>query len=132
MVKKSIFLLMLLSIFLSACQAEGPSTQLKVELNDFAITPNQFAVPANSEIKIKITNDGAVVNNFYIMKYGVEVGEHFGEEDVSNALWEAEVQPDDTATFDFMAPDQPGIYQIVCGLPGHLEAGMVGTLEVIR
>ena len=130
--KKFIFLLMLLSIFLSACQTGGPSTQLNVELNDFAITPNQLAVPASSEIQIKITNDGAVVHNFYIMKYGVEVGDHFGEEDISNALWEAEVPSDDTATFDFMAPDQPGIYQIVCGLPGHLEAGMVGTLEVIR
>jgi len=132
MVKNSIFLLMLLAVFLSACQANGPSTQLRVELNDFAITPNQLTVPASSEIKIKIANAGAVVHNFYILKYGVEVGEQFDEDDISNALWEAEVQPDDTATFDFMAPDQPGMYQIVCGMPGHLEAGMVGTLKVIR
>lgn len=130
--KKITFLLILLSIFLSACQTGGPSTQLNVELNDFAITPNQLAVPAGSEIQVRITNTGVVVHNFYIMKYGVDVGEQFDEDDISNAYWDAEVQQDDTATFSFTAPDQPGIYQIVCGMPGHLQAGMVGTLEIIR
>lgn len=132
MLKKITVLWILLSVFLSACQADGPSTQLKVELNDFAISPNQLAVPAGSEIQIRITNTGVVVHNFYIMKYGVDVGEQFDEENISNAYWEAEVQPDDTATFSFTAPDQAGVYQIVCGMPGHLQAGMVGTLEIIR
>lgn len=103
-----------------------------MELNDFAITSNQLAVPAGSEIQVRITNTGVVVHNFYMMKYGVDVGEQFDEDDISNAYWDAEVQQDDTATFSFTAPDQPGIYQIVCGMPGHLQAGMVGTLEIIR
>lgn len=132
MLKKITVLLLLLSVLLSACQADGPSTQLNVELNDFAITPNQLAVPAGSEIQVRITNTGVVVHNFYMMKYGVDVGEQFDEDDISNAYWDAEVQQDDTATFSFTAPDQPGIYQIVCGMPGHLQAGMVGTLEIIR
>ena len=132
MLKNITFLLILLSVFLSACQAGGPSTQLNVELNDFAITPNQLAVPAGSDIQIRIANRGIVVHNFYIMKYGVDVGKEFDEEDISGAYWEAEIQPDYTATFNFTAPDQPGVYQIVCGVPGHLQAGMVGTLEVVR
>ena len=132
MLKKITFLLILLSVVLSACQAGGPSTQLKVELNDFAITPDQLAVPAGSEIQIRIANKGMVVHNFYIMKYGVDVGMEFDDEDISSAFWETEVQPDDMATFNFTAPDQPGVYQIVCGVPGHLQAGMLGTLEVVR
>lgn len=132
MLKKITFLLILLSVFLSACQAGGPPTQLNVELNDFAITPNQLAVPTASEIQIRIANRGAVVHNFYIMKYGVDVGKEFDEEDISSAYWEAEIQPDDTATFNFTSPDQPGVYQSVCGVPGHLQAGMVGTLEVVK
>lgn len=129
---KNIVYLLLLLVFLSACQAGGPSTQLNIELNDFSITPNQLAVPAGSEIQVRITNKGVVVHNFYIMQYGVNVGDMFDEEDIASAYWEAEVQPDDTATFNFKAPDQSGTYQIVCGMPGHLQAGMVGTLEVVR
>ncbi len=132
MLKKIIFLLILLSVFLSACQTGRPSTQLNVELNDFVITPNQLAVPAGSEIQIRIANRGAVVHNFYIMKFGVEVGKEFDEEDISGAYWEAEIQPDDTATFTFTSPDQPGVYQVICGVPGHLQAGMVGMLEVVK
>ncbi len=130
--KKIPVVMILLSVFISACQAKGPSSQLDVELNDFTITPNQLAVPAESEIQIRITNKGVVVLNFYIMQYGVNVGDMFDEEDIASAYWEAEVQPDDTAAFNFKAPDQSGIYQIVCGMPGHLQAGMVGTLEVVR
>lgn len=132
MLKKITFLLIQLSVVLSACQAGGPSTQLNVELNDFAITPNQLAVPAGSEIQIRIANRGMVVHNFYIMKYGVNIGKEFDEEDISSAYWEAEIQPDASATLNFKTPDHPGIYQIVCGMPGHLQAGMVGTLEVVR
>lgn len=132
MLKKTTFLLILLSVFLSACQAGEPSTQLNVELNDFAIAPNEFAVPAGSEIQIRIANRGVVVHNFYIMKFGVDVGKEFDEDDISGAYWEAEIQPDDMATFNFTSPDQPGVYQIVCGVPGHLQAGMVGTLEVVK
>lgn len=130
MLKKSIFLLIL--VFLSACQSGGPSTKLTVELSDFAITPNQLSVPAGAEIQIKVVNNGTVEHNFYIMQYGVDVGDMFDEEDIANAYWEVDAQPDESVELSFTAPDQPGIYQIVCGMPGHLQAGMVGTLEVVK
>lgn len=130
--KRILVLAILVSVFISACQANGPSSKLDVELNDFTITPNQLTVPAGSEIQINITNKGVVVHDFYIMKFGIQVGEKFDEEDKTNAYWEAEVKPDDTAGLSFVAPDQLGTYQIVCGMPGHLQAGMVGILEVVR
>lgn len=130
--KKIVFVVMLLSILVAACQADGPSTQLTIELNDFSITPNMLEVPAGSEIQVKVTNHGSMVHNFYIMKYSADVGEMFDEEDIANAYWEVEVQPDDTLKSTLNTPDQPGIYQIVCGIPGHLQSGMVGTLEVVE
>ena len=130
--KKILFVVMLLSIFLAACQADGPSTRLAIELKDFSISPNRLAVPAGSEIQIKVTNHGAMVHNFYIMKYGANVGDMFEEEDIASAYWEVEVQPDNTFTSTLTTPDKPGIYQIVCGIPGHLQSGMVGTLEVVE
>lgn len=130
--KKILVLMILLSVSISACRTKVPSTQINIELNDFTITPNQLTVPAGANIQISIANTGVVVHDFYIMKFGIEIGEKFDEEDKPNAYWEAEVQSDDTVTLNFIAPDQPGIYQIVCGMPGHLQAGMVGTLEVVK
>lgn len=130
--KKILTLMVLLSVLISACKAGGPSSRLHVELSDFAITPNQFTIPAGSEIQISIENKGAVVHDFYIMKLGIDVGDKFDEDDKSNAYWDAEVQPDNNVNLSFSAPDQSGTYQIVCGMPGHLQAGMVGTLEVVK
>lgn len=130
MLKKSIALLIL--VFLTACQSGALSTKLTVELSDFSITPNQLSVPASAEIQIRVANLGTVEHNFYIMQYGMDVDGMFDEEDIANAYWHVEVQPDDSVTLNFTAPDQPGIYQIVCGLPGHLQSGMVGTLEVVK
>ena len=130
MLKKSIALLIL--VFLTACKSGGSSTKLTVELSDFSITPNQLSVPASAEIQIRVANQGTVEHNFYIMQYGMDVGDMFDEEDIANAYWDVEVQPDDSVDLIFTAPDQPGTYQIVCGMPGHLQAGMVGTLVVVN
>jgi uncharacterized cupredoxin-like copper-binding protein len=119
-------------IFLSACQSTGLSSKLKVELNDFSISPNQLSVPAGAKVQFKVVNNGTVEHNFYVMQYGVDIGDSFNEEDIANAYWVADAQPGESVDISFAAPDQPGIYQIVCGMPGHLQAGMVGTLEVTK
>lgn len=132
MLKKRFFLFVLVLVFLSACQSSGPSTRLTVELNDFSITPTQLSVPASSEIQIRVANKGTVEHNFFIMRYGMDVGDMFDEDDIANAYWDVDVQPGDIVDLTFTAPDQLGSYQIVCGMPGHLQAGMVGTLEVVK
>jgi uncharacterized cupredoxin-like copper-binding protein len=91
-----------------------------------------LAVLAGSEIQIRITNKGVVKHNFFKIQYGVDVGDMFDEEDISNAYWHVEFQPDDIISLSFTAPDQLGTYQIVCGMPGHLQAGMVRSLEVVK
>ncbi len=128
----SIALIVLCSMFLSGCRAGGPSSNLHVELSDFAITPHEFTVMAGSETNIRITNNGAVVHDLSIMRIGVDVGEKFDQNDKPNVFWEAEVHPGHTMALSFVAPDQPGVYQIVCSMPGHLQAGMIGTLEVVK
>ena len=64
------------------------------------------------------------------MKYGTDAGEMFDEADQDNVLWEMDLQPGDSKTVVFTAPEQPGMYQIICGMPGHLQSGMVGKLIV--
>ncbi len=65
-----------------------------------------------------------------IVKPGEEITLPFDEDDESKVFWEAEVQPGETQTFTFTAPEEPGDYTIVCGLPAHLEQGMQGVLQV--
>ncbi len=125
-------LIVLFIISLSACQGGAPSTNINVELSDFAITPNRLIVPAGLEITIHVTNNGSIIHDLTIMKLGVDVGDKFDVEDQDNIYWEMEIQTGEIETVKFLAPDQPGDYQIVCRMPGHLQAGMFGTLEVVK
>lgn len=130
--KKSIALLLVVLAFaVTACQAGGPSTKLDVEMTDFAFTPNQFTVPAGKEITVNIAHHGVVVHEFIIMKLGTSAGDHFDEEDKPNVYAVVEVPPGHSQQFTFTAPIQPGEYQILCGIAGHLESGMTATLTVV-
>jgi uncharacterized cupredoxin-like copper-binding protein len=64
------------------------------------------------------------------MKYGKDAGEVFDEVDKANIYWEVDLQSGDSETVHFRAPDVPGTYQIICGMPGHLQSGMIGKLIV--
>lgn len=121
---------MLTTLWLSACGAGKPSTEIDVAMTDFAFTPSQYIVPAGGEITLNATHDGLVEHDFVIMKLGMDVGGHFTEEDLENVYWLVKIQPGDSQTVAFTAPGEPGTYQIVCGMAGHVEAGMVGQLVV--
>lgn len=130
--KKIITIILLLcTLVLSACGQNQPSTEIQVDMTDFAFTPNQYLVPAGQEITLHVQHDGTVEHDFIIMKYDTSVGEHFDQEDQPNIYWQIKVQPGQSETLTFPAPDQPGTYQIVCAMAGHVEAGMVGQLEVV-
>jgi uncharacterized cupredoxin-like copper-binding protein len=124
-------IVMILALLLTACGNSGPSTKISFTMTDFAFTPNEFTVPAGEEITLHITHDGTVEHNFIIMKYGMDAGEMFDAEDEVNTYWKINVQPDETKTITFVAPEQPGMYQVICGMPGHLQSGMIGKLTVV-
>ena len=130
--KKTItFLSIILMLCLGACTQSGPSSQLNVEMTDFAFTPDQFTIPAGEQITFHVNHMGTVEHDFIIMKFGTDVGPHFNEEDQPNVYWQIKVQAGESQTITFTAPAEPGTYQIVCGMAGHVESGMVGVLEVV-
>jgi uncharacterized cupredoxin-like copper-binding protein len=134
MVKKlSILVIFLLSLSLvmNACGAKGPSTNLKVSMVEFMYDPSSYIIPAGQEITLELSNNGAVVHTFIIMKYGTNVGADFGPEDEENIYWKAELEPGTSNTFTFTAPSEPGEYQVVCGTEGHFLAGMSAKLTVV-
>jgi uncharacterized cupredoxin-like copper-binding protein len=118
------------SLLLSACGGGAPSTEMNVAMTDFQFSPNIFNVPAGQEITVQASNNGAVVHDLVIMKYGTSVGDKYNEEDAPNIYWKMELQPGENQTVTFTAPTQPGEYQVVCGTKGHFEAGMIAKLIV--
>ncbi len=122
------------ALILSACggSSGAASTSIQVTMTDFAFTPNTFTVPAGKQISFSATNNGAVAHSFVIMQLGHDVQAHFTQADQANVFWQQQqVQPGTSVQATFAAPSQPGTYQIVCGNPGHFEAGMVAKLIVV-
>lgn len=119
---------------LVACGAGGggqASTNLEVDMVEFMYNPDAYTVPAGQEITIELKNSGAIVHDFVIMKLGTQVSMPFDDNDKDNVYWEHEVGAGQSDTVTFTAPSEPGEYQVVCGIPGHMEAGMIGTLTVV-
>lgn len=125
-----VFLMMSLVWMVSACGTSGPSTKLNFSMTDFAFDPSELTVPAGEEITLHVTHHGTMEHSFIIMKYDTDAGELFDEADKVNVFWEIDLQPGDAQTVVFTAPAQPGTYQIICGMPGHLQSGMIGKLIV--
>ncbi len=132
--KKILFFGALMAVlFLVSCggKASGPSTKIDVTMTDFQFQPNAFTVPAGQEITLSAKNNGGVVHSFVIMNKGQSAGTEFTDADQPNVYWQVEIQPGGSTDTTFTAPPDPGEYEIVCHVPGHLQAGMVGKLTVV-
>jgi uncharacterized cupredoxin-like copper-binding protein len=117
-----------LILALAAC---GPKkASLTVSLTDFQFAPANAEVAAGADVTLTLTNSSSVVHQWVVMKLGTRYTTPFDADDEANAYFKAEVQPGESQSFEFTAPSDPGDYQIVCGVPGHAEAGMLGTLTV--
>ena len=125
-------LVVLLTLVLASCGEAGPTTTINVTMTDFQFTPNQFTVPAGQEITINVTNTGAVVHNFIIMKLGTTAGATYEDDDDANVYWEErDIQSGGDFSVTFTAPTEPGEYEVVCRTEGHIASGMVGKLVVV-
>jgi uncharacterized cupredoxin-like copper-binding protein len=49
-----------------------------------------------------------------------------------DVLFQAKVQPGQSQDFTFTAPATAGEYQVICDVPGHMEANMVGKMTVTQ
>jgi uncharacterized cupredoxin-like copper-binding protein/mono/diheme cytochrome c family protein len=86
------------------------SNQFTVEAHDIFFTPTEIEVPSDTEVTILLPNLGASPHNFSIDALNVSV----------------DIAPGETKEVKITAPK--GEYQYYCNVPGHKEAGMVGTL----
>lgn len=126
---------LLLALAFSACGGSGggsgaTSTDLTVHLTEFMYSPTDFVVPAGKEITLTLINEGSVEHSFVILKKGYTYTTPYDDDDLANTLQTFIVNAGETKTFTFTAPADPGVYQIVCHVVGHAEAGMVAKLTV--
>jgi plastocyanin len=92
----------------------GPAAgQMTVEMIDINFNPKELTIPANTDVTINLVNKGVTAHNFNIDQLNVHSGDYSAGQ---------------TGTVTINAA--PGTYEYYCSIPGHKEAGMVGTLTV--
>ncbi len=97
--------------------AEGAAgvttTQLDIELTEFAIT-GELTAPAGN-VSLNIVNNGAIEHNLAVRELDV----------VSRNLMS---RGEDSLVLENLAP---GTYELYCNIPGHEASGMVNELEIV-
>jgi uncharacterized cupredoxin-like copper-binding protein len=85
---------------------------ITVELEDIKFVPNAITVPANTPTTVTLHNSGAAPHNFSIDALNIS----------------EDLVPGETKEVEINAA--AGEYEFYCDVPGHKDAGMVGTLTV--
>jgi len=93
--------------------ADLPTT-IDIETVDLKFNPTEFSIAADTDVTVNLTNNGALPHDFTIDDPAVASGELAGGE---------------ATTFTLNLPE--GEYEFYCSIPGHKEAGMVGTVTVV-
>jgi uncharacterized cupredoxin-like copper-binding protein len=96
----------------AAAAAQIPVEPLEVVSYDIYFEPKELTIPANTDVTVSLPNNGVTLHNFAIDELGIDV----------------DLEPGATEEVVINAP--VGTYEFYCNVPGHKEAGMVGTLTV--
>lgn len=127
-----------LASLLAAC-AGAPSGPQEITLTamDLAFEPTAVEVVAGRPVILTMVNEGALEHDFSILEIPLAEPVEADEEEMQHDMSTVEVDPElhfsapagETRSIEF-TPTKPGTYEFVCTVPGHKEAGMVGTLVV--
>jgi uncharacterized cupredoxin-like copper-binding protein len=125
-------LILIATIILVACGESQvsmePVNAISVEMNEFKFSPPVMVVFAGKEISLNLSNNGAVEHEFSILKKGSTAQIPFDrEKQKADILFEARLGAKNDGLYKFILPE-PGEYQVICGIQGHMESGMIATL----
>lgn len=107
-----------------AAQASAPQTPdppaaiARVTLigTEFAWSPRTIVVRPGQRVQFRVVNTGTISHSF--------------AGDRARLPKPREIAPGRSETVDWKAPSRPGSFEFWCDVPGHREAGMVGTIAV--
>ncbi len=113
------FATMLIMMTLAACGGSGggssaqPALAITIHARDIAYDADAVTAQAGQTVNVTLVNDGTLDHSFII----------------DGVLGEQKAAAGQTTTFSF-TPGPAGTYEFYCAVPGHKQAGMVGTLTV--
>jgi plastocyanin len=110
---------LVLSLALAACGGGGetpPEGQdVTVQgLDTFRFEPAALTASVGETVNVTLDNEGVLEHNFVLTEFNVALGPIPGGQTASGSF----------------TPTAAGTYEYFCDVPGHREAGMVGTLTV--
>jgi uncharacterized cupredoxin-like copper-binding protein len=137
MLMRSLVLGGVIVFLLAACSGTSTEVQaLDVVASGMRFEPSSLEVMAGQPVRLTLTNNDALEHDFSIKEFPVEGSVqsdgHAGH-DISNEAERADLHvgaaTNASGTIEF-TPSKPGTYEFYCAVPGHKEAGMVGSLVV--
>ena len=119
-----VILLFVLLSAVTACKGgeeQAISGEIKIEAGEFYFNPASITVKAGTPVKFAVTNAGKIEHDFSFPSLGA-----------THAHGEAgHILPGETDSLEITF-DRPGDYIFDCSLPGHADAGMKGTVKVVK
>lgn len=120
--------------------APAPSQQTPLEVRvhmgtesgDLKFVPETFNVEAGKRYKLILDNPSPVKHYFTAKDFADAIWTQKVEAanvEVKGAIHELELKPTAEAEWVFI-PLKPGTYDLHCSIPGHAEAGMVGSITI--
>ncbi len=97
----------------AACSGEPAPLEIELIAQDIAWDNTEFTAQVGQQVIITVTNEGVLDHNLVIESLGIDV----------------KLVPGQTEVVEFTA-QEPGVIDFICNVPGHLDAGMVGTITV--
>lgn len=128
----------ILSLALAACGGGGGGGETTAPepvslsfngLDAFAYDPPSASVPSGAAVTVNFTNTGALEHDWMLVAEGTDVNALTAANAVVPEAHSGVIAAGQSNTFTFTAP-AAGTYQIVCTVPGHAPAGMIGTFTV--
>jgi uncharacterized cupredoxin-like copper-binding protein len=94
--------------------------------------PDHLSFRAGQRYQLKLTNNSPMKHYFTAKDFADAIWSQkvdAGNVEIKGAIHELELRPGTHADWVFI-PLRAGTYQLHCTIPGHTEAGMVGTIKV--
>ena len=88
------------------------NNKLTVTMNDMFFDPDRIEIPADTDVKVTLENNGDTLHNFTVADTDISV----------------DVEPGTTGEAVINLP--AGKYKVFCNVPGHKEAGMTAQLII--
>jgi uncharacterized cupredoxin-like copper-binding protein len=108
------------------------SMGLGSEAGELSFLPNRLTFKAGTRYKLVLQNASPQKHYFTAKDFADAIWSQkvdAGNVEVKGAIHELELRPGSRADWVFI-PLRAGIYSLRCTIPGHAEAGMVGTIEI--